>query len=178
LGERVVVLGLGLLGQLAVQILEAAGCRVLGADLDPSKVALAKEHGAAAGVVIGQEDLAAASYAFSRGVGADAVLVFAATDSNEPIEQAAAAARERGRIVVPGLVGLDLPRKTFFEKELSFVVSRAWGPGLFDPRYEQRGLDYPISLVRWTAERNLAEFLDLAAQKKVWIEPFVTHRFP
>lgn len=177
LGERVVVLGLGLIGLLAVQILKASGCRILGADVDPAKVRMALDQGADAGTVIGQGDLLAAARGFSDGAGADAVLVFAASEGNEPIEQAAAAARERGRIVVPGLVGLDLPRKLFYEKELSFVVSRAWGPGLSDPLYEQRGVDYPVSFVRWTAQRNLAQFLELVADRKVRLEPLITHRF-
>lgn len=178
LGESVLVLGLGLIGQLAVQILKAAGCRVLGADPVPAKVRMALDHGAEAGVVTGQEDLAAAARSFSGGVGVDAVLIFAATESNEPVEQAATAARVRARIVVPGLVGLDIPRKSFFEKELSFVVTRAWGPGLYDENYEKKGLDYPVPFVRWTAERNLAQFLDMIAAGSVRVSHLVTHRFP
>ena len=177
-GERVVVLGLGLLGLIAVQVLKAGGCKVLGADLDPDKVRRAIELGADAGSPASGAELLAAVRAFTGGEGADAVLIFAATSSNEPIESAAEIARERGRIVVPGLVGLDLPRKLFFEKELVFRVSRAWGPGLFDPNYEERGLDYPASFVRWTARRNLGEYLDLVASGKIRMAPLISHRFP
>jgi predicted dehydrogenase len=177
-GERVVVIGLGLLGLLAVQILKAAGCRVFGVDVDPGKVALALELGAHAGAPPSGGDLLRDVRAFSGGAGADAVIIFAATASNEPIEQAAELARERGRIVIPGLVGLDLPRKVSFEKELSYRVSRAWGPGLYDPNYEDRGLDYPLAHVRWTARRNLAHFLELLASRQVRVAPLITHRFP
>lgn len=177
-GEKIVVLGLGLLGQLAVQILKAAGCRVFGADLDPSKVELARALGADAGGSASGIELAQLVRAFTGGAGADAVVIFAATASNDPIELAADLARERGRIVVPGLVGLDLPRKVSYEKELSYRVSRAWGPGLYDPNYEERGLDYPMAFVRWTAQRNLGEFLQMLAARQVRVGPLITHRFP
>jgi len=177
-GERVVVLGLGLLGLIAVQVLKAAGCKVLGADVDPDKVRRAIELGADAGSPASGAELLAAVRAFSGGEGADAVLIFAATSSNEPIESAAEVCRERGRIVVPGLVGLDLPRKLFFEKELVFRVSRAWGPGLYDPNYEERGLDYPAPFVRWTARRNLGEYLELVASGRIRMSPLISHRFP
>ena len=177
-GERVVVLGLGLLGQLAVQILHAAGYRVFGADVVPAKVQMALEHGARDGSVIGQDDIVSAVNAFTNGHGADAVLIFASTKSNEPIELAAELARERGRIVVPGLVGLDIPRKLFYEKELEFVVSRAWGPGMYDPDYEAGKVDYPLSFVRWTAQRNMAHFLEMLSDGRVTVDHLITHRFP
>ncbi len=177
-GERVVVLGLGLLGQLAVQILNSAGYWVFGADIVPSKVRMALEHGAKGGGAIGQDDIISAVNAFTDGHGADAVLIFASTKSNEPIELAADLARERGRIVVPGLVGLDIPRKVFYEKELDFVVSRAWGPGMYDPDYEAGRVDYPISFVRWTAQRNMAHFLEMLGDGRVTVDHLITHRFP
>lgn len=177
-GERIVILGLGLLGQLAVQILKGAGCRVFGADLDPAKVQLARELGADAGAEVTGGDLVRLVRDFTAGVGADAVIIFAATTTNDPIEQAADLARERGRIVVPGLVGLDLPRKVSYEKELSYRVSRAWGPGLYDPNYEERGLDYPAAFVRWTARRNLGQFLEMIAARQVKVAPLISHRFP
>lgn len=178
MGERVVVLGLGLLGQLALQILNAAGCRVFGLDVVPEKVDVALAHGAHAGATIGREDALGAVRAFSGGHGADAVLVFAATASNQPVELAAEMARERGRVVVPGLVGLDLPRKLFYEKELQFTVSRAWGPGMYDPAYEAGERDYPLPYVRWTAQRNMAHFMELLAGGRVAVDHLITHRFP
>lgn len=176
-GERVVVLGLGLLGQLAVQILNAAGCRVFGIDVAPGKVAMALEYGAHGGAVINRDDVAGKVRQFTNGLGADAVLIFASADSNEPIEMAAELARDRGKLVVPGLVGLDIPRKLFYEKELDFVVSRAWGAGMNDPTYEAGRSDYPLSYVRWTAERNLAHVLELMSDGRLVVEQLITHRF-
>ncbi len=178
LGERVVVLGLGLLGQLAAQMASAAGCRVIGLDVAPGKVNMALEHGAHAGAVVGQDDVQSAVRALTDGHGADAVLVFASAESDEPIELAAELARVKGRIVVPGLVGLDLPRKLFYEKELDFVVSRAWGPGMYDPAYEAGETDYPFPFVRWTAQRNMAHFLEMVGDGRVKVEHLITHRFP
>ncbi|MCL5994964.1 MAG: bi-domain-containing oxidoreductase [Chloroflexi bacterium] len=177
-GERVVVLGLGLLGQLAVQIAAAAGCHVFGLDVSTPKVAMACQHGASAGAAIGQEDVLSAVRAFTDGGGADAVLIFASTASNQPIELAAELARVRGKIVVPGLVGLNLPRKLFYEKELDFAVSRAWGPGMYDPDYEAGETDYPLPFVRWTAQRNMAHFLELIGAGRVSVDHLISHRFP
>jgi predicted dehydrogenase/threonine dehydrogenase-like Zn-dependent dehydrogenase len=176
-GERVVVMGLGLLGQLAVQLLNAAGCPVCGLDIDPKKVEMALAHGAQAGAVIDRDDVVDRVRSFTDGHGADGVIILASTPSNDPIELAAEIARERGHIVVPGLVGLDIPRKTFYEKELRFLVSKAWGPGIHDPDYES-GQDYPFPLVRWTAQRNMAHFIDLIGDGRVKVDPLITHRFP
>ena len=176
-GERVVVLGLGLLGQLAAQILSASACRVLGLDTDARKVELVLAHGAHAGAIINKDDVLNTVRNFTNGKGADAVLIFASTESNEPIELAAEISRERGRIVVPGLVGLDIPRKQFYAKELDFVVSRAWGPGVYDPAYEA-GNDYPLPFVRWTAQRNMSHFIEMVSEGKVQVDHLVTHRFP
>ena len=174
LGERVVVIGLGLLGQLTVQLAKAAGCHVFGVDVIPTKVQMARKHGAAGGAVIGQSDVQKAAREFAPR-GADAVIIMAATPSNDPLELAAAVARERAPIVAGGLVGLHIPRETFFEKELRLIVSRAWGPGVFDASYTERGIDYPFAYARWTAKRNLEEFL---AQRAVTVDHLITHRVP
>ena len=177
LGSRVVVIGLGLLGQLTVQLLKAAGCHVFGVDLVPAKVQMALEYGAEGGAVIGQADAEAAVREFAP-QGADAVIIMAATTSNQPLELAAQVARERARIVAAGLVGLKVPREPFFDKELELVVSRAWGPGVFDQLYIEKGIDYPLAYARWTAKRNLEEFLAQLAKGTVEVRHLITHRFP
>jgi predicted dehydrogenase len=177
LGEKVVVIGLGLLGQLAVQILKASGCRVLGIDLDPAKLELAKQMGADQ-VVSRAGGVEAAVEAFTSGVGADAVVIAAATDSNDPIELAGELSRDRGRVVMLGAVKMDIPRKIYYDKELELRLSRSYGPGRYDPEYEEKGHDYPIAYVRWTERRNMQEFLELIADGKVTPARLTTHRFP
>ena len=177
LGQRLAVIGLGLLGQLVTQIAIAAGCRVIGMDLNSVRCRLAEEHGAEA-TATEAEEFAALCSRFSGGLGVDAVLISAHSGSNEPIELSARICRERGRIVAAGTVGLDIPRKPFFEKELDFVVSRAWGPGAFDADFEERNVKYPLSYVRWTAQTNMEEFLRLAANRQVRLDKIITHRFP
>ncbi|HEY1404952.1 MAG TPA: zinc-binding alcohol dehydrogenase, partial [Pyrinomonadaceae bacterium] len=176
LGESVVVIGLGLLGQLTVQLLKANGCRVLGVDLDASKVELARTLGADAGHVSGGETPAAVSE-WSRGRGADAVLITAATSSDQPVELAGEISRLKGRVVAVGLVGMNVPRKIYYERELTLKVSMSYGPGRYDPEYEERGHDYPFPYVRWTQGRNIEAFLDLVAAGSVRVAPLVTHRF-
>ncbi|HEX8457572.1 MAG TPA: bi-domain-containing oxidoreductase [Pyrinomonadaceae bacterium] len=176
LGESVVVIGLGLLGQLTVQLLKANGCRVFGVDLEGSKVELARTLGADDGAVSGGEALEAVSE-WSRGRGADAVLITAATSSDEPIEMAGEMSRLKGRVVAVGLVGMNVPRKIYYERELTLKVSMSYGPGRYDPEYEERGHDYPFAYVRWTEGRNLEAFLDLLAAGSVRTAPLVTHRF-
>jgi len=177
-GETALVLGLGLIGQLTVQILKAAGCRVVGLDLSPERVKLASEGGADLALVIEGERTENEVLAFTRGRGADAVLITAATDSNEPIEQAARIARDRARVIMVGVTGMDIPRTPYFQKELTFLVSRSYGPGRYDSQYEEHGHDYPVGYVRWTENRNIEAFLDLVASGGVRPEMCTTHRFP
>lgn len=176
LGEQVTVIGLGLLGLLTVAIANAAGCKVLGVDLDPQRVQLANRMGADAAVSRDEAETAAQS--ISLGQGSDVVLICADTSSSDPVELAGAIARDRGRIVAIGAVGLQIPRKVYFEKELSFINSRSYGPGRYDSSYEEDGLDYPIGYVRWTEGRNLESFIELLSSKRVDVKPLITHRFP
>jgi predicted dehydrogenase/threonine dehydrogenase-like Zn-dependent dehydrogenase len=176
LGECVVVTGLGLIGLLTVQMLRAQGCRVLGLDFEPSRLALAARFGAEV-VDLSADDPLARARAFSRGRGVDAVLITAATDSDEPVRQAARMCRQRGRLVLVGVSGLSLERADFYEKELSFRVSCSYGPGRYDPAYEQLGHDYPVGFVRWTEQRNFEAVLDLMAAGRLDVMPLVSHRF-
>lgn len=176
LGEAVVVIGLGLIGQLAVQLLKANGCRVFGVDLDEKKIELACRFGADAGCAPDDEAQRHVSE-WSRGRGADAVLITAATSSNQPVELAGEISRPKGRVVVVGAVGLNIPRKPYYDRELTFRISMSYGPGRYDPEYEERGHDYPAGYVRWTEGRNIEAFLDLLAEGRVKVEPLITHRF-
>ncbi|MBV9303344.1 MAG: bi-domain-containing oxidoreductase [Acidobacteriaceae bacterium] len=178
LGECIVVTGLGLIGLLTVQLLKANGCRVLGLDFDSHKLALAEQFGATTvNLSAGQDPVSAAEH-FSHGHGVDAVLITAATKSNEPVHQAALMCRKRGRIVLVGVAGLELSRDDFYKKELSFQVSCSYGPGRYDPSYEQAGQDYPYPYVRWTAQRNFEAVLEMLAEGRLNVEPLITHRFP
>lgn len=177
LGEAVVVTGLGLIGQITVQLLRANGCRVLGIDYDQSKLDIAKSFGADV-VNLGMgEDPVQAAELFSRGRGVDAVLVTAATQSSEPMHQAAQMCRKRGRIVLVGVTGLELSRDDFFKKELTFQVSASYGPGRYDTNYEDKGLDYPVGFVRWTEQRNFEAVLDMLADCRLDVLPLISHRF-
>jgi len=177
-GETVVVLGLGLIGQLTVQILKAAGCRVVGLDPAADRVELATAGGADLALVIKEDRTEKEVLAFSRGRGCDAVLITAATASSAPIDQAARLARDRARVVMVGVTGMTIPRKPYFEKELTFLVSRSYGPGRYDTQYEEHGHDYPVGYVRWTEGRNMESFLDLVSAGDVRPEMCTTHRFP
>ncbi|MGP1274259.1 MAG: bi-domain-containing oxidoreductase [Caulobacterales bacterium] len=177
LGECVVVTGLGLIGLLTVQMLRAQGCRVLGIDPDPSRLALAQRFGAETANASDGSDVIAKAMEFSRGRGVDAVLITASTRSSEPVSQAARMCRKRGRIVMVGVTGLELSRADFYEKELSFQVSCSYGPGRYDPAYEEGGQDYPIGFVRWTEQRNFEAVLDLMAAGAIDTASLTSHRF-
>ncbi len=177
LGETVVVTGLGLIGLVAVQLLRANGCRVLGLDFDADKLALAKSFGAEVVDLAAGQDPVAAAQAYSRGRGVDAVIITASTKSNEPVHQAALMCRKRGRIVLVGVAGLELSRADFYDKELSFQVSCSYGPGRYDPGYEEKGNDYPVGFVRWTEQRNLEAVLDMMAEGRLDLKPLISHRF-
>lgn len=176
LGETFLVIGLGLLGQIAVQLLTANGCTVIGTDLDASLVERAQSFGAV-GVAPG-DDVAGACMALTAGHGVDGVLVCAGTSSNAVIELCGAVTREKGRVVVVGAVRMDIPREDYFKKEISVVISRSYGPGRYDPSYEEGGNDYPLGYVRFTEQRNMATFLGLVSQGKVDIKSLITHCFP
>lgn len=175
LGEAVVVMGLGLIGQLTVQLLKANGCRVLGFDPNPDRVRLALEMGADSAV---SSDLDAATLAFTDQYGADAVIVTASSKSSDPVNQAAEISRTKGRVVIVGLVGMALDREPFYKRELDLRLSMSYGPGRYDPAYESEGHDYPLPYVRWTEARNMQAFLDLIAAGRITPAKLVTHRFP
>jgi predicted dehydrogenase/threonine dehydrogenase-like Zn-dependent dehydrogenase len=177
LGDLVAVIGLGLLGQLTVQLLKAAGCRVLAMDIDASRADLAHGMGVEATTSSTQEfrDLC---LEYSRGLGVDSVLITAETPSSDPVNLAGSIARDRAIVVAVGTVGMDIERKIYYEKELDFRVSRSYGPGRYDAAYEQKGRDYPIGYVRWTETRNMEAFLHLLAERKINVGPLITHRFP
>jgi len=174
-GERVAVIGLGLLGLLMTQIASAAGCNILGIDIDPKRIALASSLGLQA---VTRKNAESTSQAFTANRGFDVVLICADTSSNDPVELAAAIARDRARIVATGAVGLNIPRKIYYEKELSFINSRSYGPGRYDASYEEDGKDYPIGYVRWTEGRNLESAVELMTNGKLKVTPLITHRFP
>ncbi len=177
IGEAIIVTGLGLVGLLTVQILRANGCRVLGIDFDSTKCELAKQFGAEVVDLSKGEDALAAAELFSRGKGVDAVLITASSSSNEIVHQAATMTRKRGRIVLVGVVGLDLNRADFYEKELTFQVSCSYGPGRYDENYEEGGIDYPFAFVRWTEQRNFEAVLDLLSSGAIDVKPLISHRF-
>ena len=175
LGERIAVIGLGLLGQLAVQMLKANGCKVIGSDVDPKKIELAKKLGA--DEVCHANDLIKKANEFSNGQGVDAVIIAASTMSNQPVIDAAEISRMRGRVVFLGLVGMNIPRNDYYKKELDLRLSMAYGPGRYDPNYEEKGIDYPYDLVRWTEQRNFEAFLGLIEEGKISPKELLTHSY-
>lgn len=179
LGERIVVIGVGLVGQIAVQLATAAGCKVFAVDLDDKKIKLARELGASDGAIAGSDDILRRIDGFTEGYGADAVIICAASKkSNETVQLAAEISRDKGRVVAVGDINLNLPRRAYYEKELDLHLSRSYGPGRYDPEYEEHGHDYPFGYVRWTENRNMKSFLNLVANGKINLKPLITHRFP
>ena len=178
LGENIAIIGMGLIGLLTAQLLLANGCRVLGIDLDPHRLALAHSLGVEIADLKSGVDPVAAGLAFSGGRGVDAVLITASTKSSDPVHQAAQMSRKRGRIVLVGVTGLELSRADFYEKELSFQVSCSYGPGRYDDKYEQAGQDYPFGFVRWTEQRNFEAVLSLMSSGKLDANPLISKHLP
>jgi len=178
LGECFVVTGVGLIGLMTVQLLLANGCRVLAIDYDQSKLDLAKQFGAETCNPGNGEDPISVGMAFSRGNGLDGVIITASTPSNDPVSQAAKMSRKRGRIILVGVVGLELSRADFYEKELSFQVSCSYGPGRYESSYEDKGNDYPIGFVRWSEQRNFEAILDMLSSGKLDVKSLISHRYP
>jgi len=175
IGENVAVIGLGLLGLLTIQIASAAGCKVLGIELDPKRIALASSLGLQA---VSRQKAESTSEIFTANRGFDVVLICADTPSNDPVELAGTIARDRARVVATGAVGSTIPRKIYYGKELSFINSRSYGPGRYDSSYEEQGNDYPLGYVRWTEGRNFEAVVDLISKGKLQVKPLITHRFP
>lgn len=178
LGETVVVLGLGLLGQITAQLLSANGCRVIGTDPDSERVSVAEQGGMEFGVVSGEDDLVGRVHRLTDGMGADAAIITAATSSHHVISQAMQCCRKKGRVVLVGDVGLNLDRNDLYKKELDFLISSSYGPGRYDPLYEEGGQDYPLPYVRWTENRNMEEYLNLLAGGKVRLGGLAQRTFP
>jgi predicted dehydrogenase/threonine dehydrogenase-like Zn-dependent dehydrogenase len=175
IGDNVAVIGMGLLGLLTAQIGAAAGCNVLGIDIDPARITLASSLGLQA---VRRGEAVDSSVAFTANRGFDVVLICADTPSNDPVELAGVIARDRARVVATGAIGLTFPRKVYYEKEISFINSRSYGPGRYDLNYEEQGNDYPIGYVRWTEGRNFEAVIDLMAKAQLNVKPLITHRFP
>lgn len=177
LGQRVVVFGAGLIGLVVVQLLKASGCQVLAIDLDENRLKQAAAHGAET-FQIGTGDPVNYATAFSQSNGVDAVVITASAKTDDIIHQAAQMCRKRGKIVLVGVVGLNIQRSDFYEKELTFQVSCSYGPGRYDPLYENNGVDYPIGFVRWTEQRNFQAILDAISLGQLNVSDLITHRFP
>jgi len=175
LGENVAVIGLGLLGLLTIQLAAAAGCNVLGIDLDPQRIQLASALGLQA---VSRPNAESAARSATANRGFDSIIICADTPSNDPVELAGIIARDRAKVVATGAVGLNIPRKIYYEKEISFINSRSYGPGRYDANYEENGVDYPIGYIRWTEGRNFQAVVDLLSSRKLKVESLISHRFP
>jgi polar amino acid transport system substrate-binding protein len=179
IGETVAVIGLGTIGQLACQILEANGCQVFAIDLDEFKIIKARESGIDYAYNRYDKGLQSAAEEFTSGRGFDQVIITASSPSNDPIELAGELARKKGKVIVVGAIKMDIPRDpNYYRKELDIKMACSYGPGRYDPVYESSGIDYPFAYVRWTEQRNMAAFLNLVKKKKVNTNVLTTHRFP
>ena len=177
LGENCAVIGLGLIGLLTAQLLRAQGCRVIGFDYDAQRLTLAQRFGVVPINLSRDLHPVDTALAFSRGYGVDAVFIATATQSQDPLRQAAQMSRKRGKVILLGISGLELSRADFYEKELLFQVSCSYGPGRYDSHYEDMGYDYPYPFVRWTERRNIEAVLDMLAEKHIDVAPLISHRF-
>lgn len=178
LGENVVVIGLGLLGQIAIQLCNSLGCNTIGIDISESMIELAIKRGAIAGFKSVKNEVEEKIFNATKGIGADAVIITAGTLSNEPVEIAGEVLRDRGRVIIVGAIKADIPRKPYYDKEIDIRFSRSYGPGRYDSNYEEKGIDYPIGYVRFTENRNLESFLNLISRKLVSVEDLITHEIP
>lgn len=178
LGETFVVIGLGILGQLTSQLLKANGCRVIGTDLDKGRIELAKKLGMDIGIHPDESDEVEEVVRFTDGVGADGVIITATTPSDKVISTAFQMCRKKGRVVLVGDVGLHLNRADFYQKELDFFISTSYGPGRYDNLYEEKGFDYPLPYIRWTENRNMAEYIRLVSEGKIKVEPLIAATYP
>ncbi len=178
LGDTAVVIGLGLVGLLTIQLLKAAGCRVIGMDVNPNKRKIAEKLGADLFVDLSNGEPISEIMGFTNGYGSDVVLMTASTNSNSPIEITPQIIRDRGTLVVVGVSKIDIPRTPYYKKEINVKFSRSYGPGRYDPIYEEKGIDYPIGYVRWTEKRNMQSFLSLVSEKKVNVKPLISYEFP
>jgi len=177
LGENVVVIGLGLIGLVTIQLLKASGCRVIGTDISERNFNLAREFGCDE-VALFDNYIEKVVESFTKGYGADAIIITTATNSNEPIEKAISFARKKGRVVVVGVTGMDIPRTGFYEKELEITISCSYGPGRYEIDYEQKGIDYPFGYVRWTEKRNMEAVIQLLSEGKISFSRLITHKIP
>ena len=178
LGENCVVIGLGLIGQLTMQMLQAAGVKAIGIDMDQRMVDLAKKNGAEFSLLRNREDLEQIVFEYTNGYGADAVIITAGTDSTDPIDLSGRLARKKGKVVVVGAVPTGFKRENYFKKELDLRMSSSYGPGRYDPEYEEQGIDYPYAYVRWTENRNMQAFLELLRSGKINLDNLCSHVFP
>ena len=177
IGENVAVIGLGLIGLITVQLLKSNGCRVIGLDISSNNFQLAKEFGCDECSLLNEDALRLVE-TFTKGYGTDAVLITASTKSNEPIEYALEFARKKSKIVIVGVTGMNIPRSPFYEKELDIRISCSYGPGRYDPQYEEKGIDYPIGYVRWTERRNMEAIVNLLSERKLDFKSLITHKIP
>lgn len=178
LGECFVVIGLGVIGQMTVQMLKASGCKVIVSDLDSARIAMAMEHGADYAIQPDGTTDAEQVVRLTDGIGADGVIITAAAKSDAIVSTAFKMCRRKGRVVLVGDVGLNLNRADFYAKEIDFFISTSYGPGRYDSFYEEKGLEYPVSYVRWTENRNLQEVLNLMAAKKLQVMDMVSKIYP